>query len=111
MASQQRKTTPGTHYSGTNPIPNVQKFIASLDKDKKDRDAKIDQQMKLKQQQGTAGTDVKEHKQGQPTGVDGTRKTVTDPTTGKEVQIEDVNADFMEAVKNPMVFCDTFIPT
>jgi hypothetical protein len=102
MASQQR-TTPGAHYSGNNPIPNIQKFIASLDKDKKERDAKIDQQVKAKQ--GTAGTDVKEHTQGQPAGVEGTRKTVTDPTTGKEVQIEDVNADFMQAVKNPMVFC------
>jgi hypothetical protein len=107
MASQNRKTTPGAHYSGNNPIPNVQKFIASLDKDKKERDAKIDQQTKAKQQGGTAGTDVKEHTQGQPSGVEGTRKTVTDPTTGKEVQIEDVNADFMEAVKNPMVCCAT----
>ncbi|EHL01096.1 putative Meiotically up-regulated gene protein [Glarea lozoyensis 74030] len=103
MAAQQTKKAPGAHYSGNNPIPNVQKFIESLDKDKKERDAKINEQMKAKKANGTAGSDVKEHKQGQPTGVEGTRKTVTDPTTGKEVQIEDVNADFMQAVKNPMV--------
>ncbi|EPE35263.1 C2 (Calcium/lipid-binding, CaLB) [Glarea lozoyensis ATCC 20868] len=103
MAAQQTKKAPGAHYSGNNPIPNVQKFIESLDKDKKERDAKINEQMKAKKANGTAGSDVKEHKQGQPTGVEGTRKTVTDPTTGKEVQIEDVNADFMQAVKNPML--------
>jgi len=103
MASQQHKTAPGGHYSGSNPIPNVQKFIESLDKDKKERDAKINEQMKARKNQGTAGSDVKEHTQGQPSGVEGTRKTVTDPTTGKEVQIEDVNADFMQAVKNPML--------
>jgi hypothetical protein len=106
MAAQQTKRAPGGHYSGSNPIPNVQKFIESLDKDKKTRDAKINEQMKAKQSKGTAGSDVKEHTQGQPAGVDGTRKTVTDPTTGKEVQIEDVNADFMQAVKNPMVGLD-----
>lgn len=36
-------------------------------------------------------------------GKAGTLKTVHDPTTQKEVQIEDVDADFMKAVKNPQV--------
>jgi hypothetical protein len=35
--------------------------------------------------------------------VEGTRKAATDPTTGKEVEIEDVNKDFMRAVEDPKV--------
>jgi len=50
---------------------------------------------------GTSG--VQDHKPSQPTGVAGTRKTVTDPTTAKEVQIEDIHADFMRAVDDPKV--------
>ena len=100
MSSQQHKTGPGGHYSGNNPIPNIQRFVESLDKDKKERDARINEQAKAKQ---TGDSDVQAHTQDQPTGVEGSRKTVTDPTTGKEVQIEDVNADFMKAVENPQV--------
>jgi hypothetical protein len=98
--SNQHKKGPGGHYSGNNPIPNIQKFVESLDKDKKQRDSQIEEQLKAKQ--GQRG-DAQDHKDGQPTGTPGTRKTVTDPTTGKEVQIEDVNADFMKAVENPQV--------
>lgn len=87
---------PGGHYSGANPIPNIQRFVESLDADKKDRDAKINEQMK-------APTDIQDHKPRKPVGVKGTRKTVTDPTTGKEVEIEDVNKDFMRAVEDPKV--------
>jgi len=96
--SNDHKKGPGGHYSGANPIPNIQRFVESLDKDKKARDAKIEEQMKAGQ------SDVTAHKQGQqPSGVQGTQKTVTDPTTGRQVQIEDVNADFMKAVDNPQV--------
>jgi hypothetical protein len=99
MASNEHKKGPGGHYSGSNPVPNIQKFIESMDRDKKNRDARIDAEMKV----GTAGSDVKEHKNGQNVGVKGSRKMVTDPTTGKQVQIEDVNADFMKSVEDPQV--------
>ena len=36
-------------------------------------------------------------------GIKGTQKKVTDPTTGRQVVIEDVNEETMENVKNPMV--------
>ncbi|KAF4630399.1 hypothetical protein G7Y89_g7748 [Cudoniella acicularis] len=96
--SNDHKKGPGNHYSGTNPIPNIQKFVASLDADKKEKDKHIDEQAKLKSQAG----DVKDHVE-EPMGRAGTRKWVTDPTTGKEVQIEDVNADFMKAVDDPQL--------
>jgi len=98
--SNNNKKGPGGHYSGNNPVPNIQRFVESLDADKKARDAKINEQMKAKE---TKGVGVKDHQQEAQGGVPGSRKTVTDPTTGKEVQIEDVNADFMKAVDNPQV--------
>jgi len=98
--SNQNKKGPGGHYSGTNPIPNIQRFVESLDKDKRERDAKINEEINSK---GNPTTDVQDHKISQPKGVTGTRKTVTDPTTGRKVQIEDVNTDFMKSVDNPTV--------
>ena len=98
--SNDHKKGPGGHYSGANPIPNIQRFVASLDADKKERDAKISEELKNK----NSTTDAVEHKNnGQPHGVAGTTKTVTDPTTGRQVQIEDVSAEFMKTVDNPQV--------
>jgi hypothetical protein len=97
--SANEKRAPGGHYSGKNPIPNIQRFIESLDADKKHRDAQLESQLKANQFNG----EVKEHTEGQPTGVKGTRKVVTDPTTGNQVQIEDVDASFMKAVEQPVV--------
>ncbi|KAL1305090.1 hypothetical protein AAFC00_002023 [Neodothiora populina] len=93
---------PGGHYSGHNKIPTINQFIDKLDKDKKDRDRQIDQDIKSRNAQRPAtGGDVQEHhatlhpKENQ--------KLVTDPTTGKEVIIEDVNKDMVETAKNPML--------
>ena len=95
MAEQQRSGKP---YSGANPIPNIQKFVESLDKDKKERDRQIDEQKKLQQQQHDS--QIKPHENA-PKSTGG--KKVTDPTTGKEVVIEDVGKDFMKAVQDPQV--------
>lgn len=96
MAQQQHGGKP---WSGTNPIPNIQKFVESLDRDKKERDRQIDEQNKsLQQQSKNAG--IQPHKNA-PRQTGG--KTVTDPTTGNQVVIEDVGKDFMKAVKDPQV--------
>lgn len=82
---------PGGVYSGTNKIPTVGQFIDRLDKDKKERDKQIDH--------STGGVaEVKPHKNEKKTT---TGKTVTDPTTGKQVVIEDVNDAFIDRAKNP----------
>ena len=99
MASQQHKSGPGGHYSGSNPVPNIQRFVESLDKDKKDRDAKINERAK-----GNKGSEAVDHTAAQRAEAEGSRKTVTDPTTGREVQIEDVNDEFMKAAHNPQVY-------
>lgn len=98
MASNLNKKGPGGHYSGANPIPNIQRFVESLDADKKERDKKINDQMQNK----NAGEAV-DHVNVQKLKAPESRKVVTDPVTGKEVTIEDVNKDFMKAVINPQV--------
>lgn len=96
MAQQQRSGKP---YSGANPIPSIQKFVESLDKDKRDRDRQIDEEKKLHEQQHNGGITPHTNAPKQTGG-----KTVTDPTTGKQVVIEDVGKDFMQAVRDPQVF-------
>jgi hypothetical protein len=120
MAQQQH--APGGHYSGHNPIPTVRQFIDNLDSDKKHRDKQIDEQAKAsktgaapttptkakKQKQAQspktpktpAQDDVQDHQVSNKT-VEGTEKTVTDPTTGREVVIADVGKDMVDEVENP----------
>jgi hypothetical protein len=101
MAEQQQQHAPGGHYSGANPVPTVKKFIENLDKDKKERDRKLDEAAAANKTGRANGSgDAVPHK---PTkmGVEGTQQTVTDPTTGKQVVIEDVSDKMMESVKNP----------
>lgn len=95
----------GGHYSGHNPVPNIKKFVESLDKEKKQRDKKIEEEAEARRLRGgpMAGSDVKDHIEDKPKGDAASRKTVTDPVTGREVIIEDVNADFMKAVDDPQV--------
>jgi hypothetical protein len=122
---------PGGHYSGHNPIPTVKQFVENLDSDKRNRDKQIDERAKAaKAQTGTASTaagtapstpprtskktpattpktpktpaqdGVEDHKAQKKT-VEGTEKTVTDPTTGREVVIADVNKDMIDEVEHP----------
>jgi hypothetical protein len=92
------KKHPGGHYSGKNPVPNIQRFVESLDGDKKERDRKINEQVEHQN-----ANEAVDHINRQKAGVPGSRKQVTDPVTGRDVTIEDVNKDFMKAVDNPQV--------
>lgn len=82
-----------------NKIPNIKTFVQNLDSDKRDRDRKLDES---RRQNAQGQSEVHPHQETKA-GKEGTLKTVHDPTTGKEVQIEDVDADFMKAVENPQV--------
>ena len=93
MAQQQKSGKP---WSGANPIPNIHDFVSNLDKGKKDRDKEIDDAAARK----APDSGIVAHKNEAPSQK---LKTVTDPTTGKEVQIEDVGKDFMKAVDDPKV--------
>jgi len=101
---------PGGHYSGHNKIPTIQQFIENLDTDKKLRDKRIDEQNKLAspsqaQWNGRpvdSGSDARPHKVLHD-GIKGTQKSVTDPTTGRQVIIEDVNRETMLRATDPTV--------
>ncbi|KAK4695108.1 hypothetical protein P7C71_g2584, partial [Lecanoromycetidae sp. Uapishka_2] len=99
--AQQQQHAPGGYYSGKNKIPDIKTFVQNLDKDKKNRDAKLEELRKLERQAGGPGTSDAQPHQETKAGKPGTMKTVHDPTTGNEVQIEDVDKDFMKAVEDP----------
>lgn len=114
----------GEHWSGANPVPTVQKFVEHLDNEKKERDRRIDQDKKLRDELAKQQkTSAKEQKSGSQKPGDGKSdqkqgdvvehkarkvdqqkiRTVTDPTTGKDIGVEDQDESSMDAVKNPMV--------
>ncbi|GAM89480.1 hypothetical protein ANO11243_075190 [Dothideomycetidae sp. 11243] len=94
MADQKAPTpqqhAPGGYYSGNNRIPTVNQFLEKLDKDKRERDKAID----------TKTNDVVPHQNEKPSKSD-TQKTVTDPTTGNQVVIENVDKSMTDRAKNP----------
>ncbi|OQE23139.1 hypothetical protein PENSTE_c009G00780 [Penicillium steckii] len=96
----------GEHWSGANPVPTVQKFVEHLDKEKKERDRRIDEENKEKQEReqriaefGEGQEDVSTHKAREVSKAK--TRMVTDPTTGREIGVEDQDEESMEAVKNP----------
>ena len=89
----------GQHYSGRNRVPNIQQFMEQLDKEKKERDAAIDADLRKNKQ----SKEVKDHQNTEkPTRKD--LRTVRDPVTGKDVDIRDAQMDFKEAADNPQVW-------
>ncbi|KAK1138827.1 hypothetical protein N8T08_001744 [Aspergillus melleus] len=103
----------GEHWSGHNPVPTIHKFLEHLEKDKQDRriheealtaKEKREQEAKearLKEGKGEERGDVAPHR---PRKVPkGKTRMVTDPTTGREIEVEDLDEDSMDAVKNPML--------
>ena len=103
----------GQHYSGTNRIPNIKQFVESLDRDKKARDAKIDQGQAASPQPAQNGSASPQPAQDgsasspsshTPIKNEGkNRRTVRDPTTGKDVEIVDISSKHIETAKNPIL--------
>ena len=97
MNTDEHVVPSGQHYSGTNRVPNIQEFIHRLDRQKKQRDAEIDEQLKANKANGDAKDHTPEKRRPKKT------RTVRDPVTGKDVEIEDASIDFKSVVDNPMV--------
>ncbi|KAK1459668.1 C2 domain-containing protein [Colletotrichum melonis] len=116
--------TGGQHYSGRNRIPNIHEFVAQLDKEKRERDAAIEAEDKehariakeaarQQQQNGNATQqqqqqqqnlqDTKDHVPEKPKGARKKTKTVRDPVTGKDVEIENPKENFKDVVENPHI--------
>ncbi|KAJ5679302.1 hypothetical protein N7462_007546 [Penicillium macrosclerotiorum] len=103
----------GEHWSGANPIPTVQKFVEHLDREKKERDLRIDEQNRIKKQNaiGKEKKDRAGKKRDESPGdvmahqareiSQANVRMVTDPTTGREIGVEDQEPSSMEAVKDP----------
>ncbi|KAK9436679.1 meiotically up-regulated protein [Metarhizium brunneum] len=88
----------GQHYSASNRVPNIQQFMDQLDAEKKERDAAIDSQLKANR----LHKEVEDHT-GSEKPLRKDLRTVRDPVTGKDVQIQDAKTDFKEAVENPQL--------
>ncbi|CAD0084528.1 unnamed protein product [Aureobasidium vineae] len=101
MADAQQQHAPGGHYSGSNKIPTINQFIERLDRDKVTRDKQIEEQKKAQISQKNG--DAVPHQQSSGLHAKENQQKVTDPTTGKEVVIEDVNKEMVDAAKNPML--------
>ena len=102
----------GEHWSGANPIPTIGHFMKHLDEDKRERHA---QEKRIKEEkaahdqaEGTSG-DQTDHQEEDPFAHKARKvsqarvRTVTDPTTGKEISVEDLDDSCMDAVNNPTV--------
>ncbi|KJZ78801.1 hypothetical protein HIM_01574 [Hirsutella minnesotensis 3608] len=88
----------GQHYSGRNRVPNIQEFVQQLDREKRERDAAIDAEMK----QNKGSKDIQDHQNKEkPKKRD--LRTVRDPVTGKDVDIQDAQTSYKEAVDNPQM--------
>lgn len=106
----------GEHWSGANPIPTVQKFVERLDVEKKERDHRIDEEERARRQRAALKQN-EQYKSGRPNDESQTEvkahearevaqanvRMVTDPTTGKEIGVEDQGPHSMEAVTDPKV--------
>lgn len=97
----------GEHWSAGNPIPTIQKFMQHLDVEKREREkheqditAKQEEESKRKADRGEAD-EATAHKPRQV--PKGKTRMVTDPTTGRDIEVEDQDEDSMETVKNQTV--------
>ncbi|KAK3372822.1 hypothetical protein B0T24DRAFT_593084 [Lasiosphaeria ovina] len=91
METQETVYPSGQHYSGRNRIPNIKQFVEGLDRQKKHRDAQIDKQNQNGTANGKANSNTdgaRDHIPTQKTGKN--RRTIRDPVTGKDVEIEDI---------------------
>lgn len=106
----------GEHWGSGNPIPRIQKFMSNLDVEKRERNKKIDEEIKERKKKGLPGKEEDVTREQRGPQEDETfahrqrevskRKTrvVTDPTTGKEIEVEDQDEESMDAVKDNTVF-------
>ncbi|KAK4455546.1 hypothetical protein QBC34DRAFT_481522 [Podospora aff. communis PSN243] len=105
MASPDEAVYPtGQPYSGRNRIPNIKQFVEGLDRDKKRRDAKIDKDAAEKEQQQqltSTSSSAMDHIPMTKPGKN--RRTIRDPVTGKDVEIEDIGREHVKVAEQPML--------
>ena len=93
----------GEHWSGANPVPTISKFMERLERDKQEREAhaaEVTARHDQRQMDRTAGEAGPHQPRKRPKGK---TRMVTDPTTGRDIEVEDQDEESMEVVKNPKV--------
>ncbi|KAH8168948.1 c2 domain-containing protein [Sarocladium implicatum] len=88
----------GQHYSGRNRVPNIHEFMQQLDKEKQERDAEIDKELKQNKKHGEATDHANDRERRKAK-----HRTVRDPVTGKDVEIRDTQLSYKDAVENPQM--------
>ncbi|KAL4990581.1 hypothetical protein BDW68DRAFT_154012 [Aspergillus falconensis] len=88
----------GEHWSGNNPVPTIGRFIERLQADQQDREAhqKLSASRRQDEQKDENAVPHRPQKVGK-----GRTREVTDPTTGREIEVEDLDESAMEPVKDP----------
>ncbi|QBZ62083.1 hypothetical protein PoMZ_10957 [Pyricularia oryzae] len=93
MADIQETVVPsGQHYSGAHRVPNIKQFMASLDKEKQARDAKLE-----------GAGEPKSHENMPVREIGKNRRTVRDPVTGNDVEITDIDSSLMKNARDPQL--------
>ncbi|PYH87427.1 C2 domain protein [Aspergillus ellipticus CBS 707.79] len=87
----------GEHWSGANPVPTIGRFLERLEVDKQERKEHEEALLARKKEREDRGEEIP-HK---PRKTTGKTRMVTDPTTGSEIEVEDLDEDSMDAVKDP----------
>lgn len=119
---KRKKMPPGTqqhrvgeHWSAANPVPTIQKFMQHLESEKEERKAHEEEvtakEIQARQEREARGENLDEataHKNREI--PKGKTRMVTDPTTGKNIEVEDLDEESMEVVKNPTVRSTHSIP-
>ncbi|EAW10548.1 C2 domain protein [Aspergillus clavatus NRRL 1] len=86
----------GEHWSGANPVPTISKFMERLDQEKQQQ-AAYEKAMTARERQAQGGP-VAHQPRKKPKGK---TRVVTDPITGRDMEVEDQDGQSMEAVKDP----------
>lgn len=105
----------GEHWSAANPVPTIQKFMQHLESEKEERKAHEEEvtakEIQARQEREARGENLDEttaHKNREI--PKGKTRMVTDPTTGKNIEVEDLDEESMEVIKNPTVRSPLSIP-
>lgn len=105
--SQQHRV--GEHWSAANPVPTIQKFMQNLETEKEERKAH-EEEVNRREQEARLQREARGEKIEDETTAHknreipkGKTRMVTDPTTGKDIEVEDLDEESMEVVKNPTV--------
>ncbi|KAI9373804.1 hypothetical protein BJX61DRAFT_532856 [Aspergillus egyptiacus] len=88
----------GEHWSGTNPVPTIGRFIERLQQDQREREQheKVTTARRQREDKGEEATAHRPRKVGK-----GRTRDVTDPTTGREIEVEDLDETAMDVVNDP----------